>query len=230
MTLAIPKTGVHWFRHDLRLHDNQALSFCQDDVERFIPIFIFDGETAGTDICGYNRFRFLLQSLADLERQFNEFNINFMCFYGKPHEIIDTLIKDWNVQLLSFSKDTELRMNKRDKLVHDVCHENNVQVIETVSHTLYDPKDLFDLNNDSTTTSLEQFRLFCSTVGCPEKAIPAPNFKHSNLLSAKNAGIYVEQEHKVPGLERFNKSPECVQQEKCLFPGKFYNFGLIISL
>ena len=43
----MPKTGIHWFRHGLRLHDNPALIACQDEVERFIPIFIFDGKTAG---------------------------------------------------------------------------------------------------------------------------------------------------------------------------------------
>ena len=43
----MPKTGIHWFRHGLRLHDNPALFACQDEVERFIPIFIFDGKTAG---------------------------------------------------------------------------------------------------------------------------------------------------------------------------------------
>ena len=44
----MPKTGIHWFRHGLRLHDNPALLACQDEVERFIPIFIFDGKSAGT--------------------------------------------------------------------------------------------------------------------------------------------------------------------------------------
>ena len=41
------KTGIHWFRHGLRLHDNPSLFACQDEVERFVPIFIFDGKTAG---------------------------------------------------------------------------------------------------------------------------------------------------------------------------------------
>ncbi len=43
-----PKTGIHWFRHDLRLDDNHALTNCHAEVEHFIPLFIFDGETAGT--------------------------------------------------------------------------------------------------------------------------------------------------------------------------------------
>ena len=44
-------------------------------------------------IKGYNRFRFLIQSLKDLERQFSSFGINFFCFYGKPEEVLEKLIK-----------------------------------------------------------------------------------------------------------------------------------------
>jgi len=49
------------------------------------------------EICGYNKMRFLLQSLKDLERQFSDVKINFMCFHGKPYEIIENLIKVKNV-------------------------------------------------------------------------------------------------------------------------------------
>ena len=41
------KTGIHWFRFGLRIHDNPALFACLDEVERFIPIYIFDGKTTG---------------------------------------------------------------------------------------------------------------------------------------------------------------------------------------
>ncbi len=41
------KTGVHWFRNDLRIHDNPALLACLEQVGRFIPIYIFDNSTLG---------------------------------------------------------------------------------------------------------------------------------------------------------------------------------------
>ena len=43
----MPKTGVHWYRHGLRIHDSPALVECLEEVDRFIPIFIFDGKVAG---------------------------------------------------------------------------------------------------------------------------------------------------------------------------------------
>ncbi|CAG9133427.1 unnamed protein product [Plutella xylostella] len=41
--------SVLWFRHGLRLHDNPALlSAIEDRGQTFFPLFIFDGETAGS--------------------------------------------------------------------------------------------------------------------------------------------------------------------------------------
>ena len=43
----------------------------EHDIEVY-PIFIFDGESAGTKLCGYNRMTFLLECLQDLDRQLRE--------------------------------------------------------------------------------------------------------------------------------------------------------------
>ena len=43
----MPKTGVHWFRNDLRIHDNPALKECLEEAERFIPIYIFENFITG---------------------------------------------------------------------------------------------------------------------------------------------------------------------------------------
>lgn len=47
--------NVIWFRHGLRLHDNPALLSALSDKEHgvaLIPVFIFDGESAGKSV-GY---------------------------------------------------------------------------------------------------------------------------------------------------------------------------------
>ena len=40
--------AVHWYRHGLRLHDNPSLREALQDADEFYPIFIFDGNVAGT--------------------------------------------------------------------------------------------------------------------------------------------------------------------------------------
>ena len=77
--------NVLWFRHGLRLHDNpslhEAVELCLLNPEdqaanggakgrpSLLPVFIFDGESAGTKLCGFNRFSFLLECLKDIDDQ-----------------------------------------------------------------------------------------------------------------------------------------------------------------
>lgn len=214
----IPKTGIHWYRQDLRIHDNVALTKGLNEIERFIPIFIFDGFTAGTDTCGFIRFRFLIQSLKDLEKQYKAQNIDFMCFFGQPHEIIETLIKDWNVQVVSFSKDTELSVNTRDKLVRELCERNGTLIFESVSQTLFDPNDISKLDGDyGGAITLDEFKKRCDIVGYPDKPLHVPDFKNMSLV--KTSDLYVASLHQVPDLDYFKVKQECTEQIICLFEG-----------
>ena len=38
---------IHWFRHDLRLHDNPALLEGLKNSKEFYPVFILDKRLAG---------------------------------------------------------------------------------------------------------------------------------------------------------------------------------------
>ena len=63
--------SILWFRHGLRLHDNPSLhAAISGENVRLLPIFIFDGETAGTSLCGYNRMAYLLECLNELNERF----------------------------------------------------------------------------------------------------------------------------------------------------------------
>lgn len=38
--------AVHWFRQDLRVHDNPALCEAVKECDEFYPVFIYDGKVA----------------------------------------------------------------------------------------------------------------------------------------------------------------------------------------
>lgn len=51
--MALRGANVIWFRHGLRLHDNPAMLAALSNKDlgvALIPIFIFDGESAGKSI------------------------------------------------------------------------------------------------------------------------------------------------------------------------------------
>ncbi len=60
-------TIIHWFRRDLRVDDNTALATAARDADRVVPVFILDEHYARDPRVGPARFRFLRESLEDLE-------------------------------------------------------------------------------------------------------------------------------------------------------------------
>jgi cryptochrome len=143
------------------------------------------------------RYRFLLQSLVDLESQFAAHSIPFFCFHGDPVEILERLVLEWNVKIISFEKDTEAIYQERDALVKQMCAQYSVQVIEKVSHTMYDPDEIFNINNNQPPNTCEALRASCFIIGPPEKPLKRPNIEYftKNLLSTTE--LYDSNLHKV---------------------------------
>ena len=36
------KIGIHWFRLDLRINDNPSLIYLNKEVDKIIPVYIYD--------------------------------------------------------------------------------------------------------------------------------------------------------------------------------------------
>lgn len=71
------RTVVHWFRKGLRLHDNPNLKAAIDLLDEksfFRPIFILDPEILKWLRVGPNRWRFLEQSLQNLDSNLRKIN------------------------------------------------------------------------------------------------------------------------------------------------------------
>lgn len=73
------KTVIHWFRKGLRIHDNPALIAAIDTVQKnadhvFRPIYIIDPEWTNHWKMNANKWRFLHQSLVQLDEKLKTLN------------------------------------------------------------------------------------------------------------------------------------------------------------
>ena len=78
---------LHWFRKGLRLHDNPALLHaCETSVEIW-PVYVLNPDiiTYGGNI-GFNRWRFLMESLQDLDVQLRK--LKSRCVIGSIYTSI----------------------------------------------------------------------------------------------------------------------------------------------
>lgn len=123
------------------------------------------------------------------------------------------------MSVISFEKDPEPLWKNRDDLVKHLCKKHNVQVIERSTHTLYDPEEIYRLNDDSIPNTFEEFKKICLKIGQPEKPVPSIDLQFISSRLLKTANIYNKDIHQVPSLEFLNKKKECDEQDVCLFEG-----------
>lgn len=95
----------------------------------------------------FNRMRFLLESLADLDEQFKQHGgPGLFLFKGKPSEIFRSLKTQLGINKICYEQDCEPIWHKRDREVVTMCNELHIQTVEKVSHTLWDPMDIIKVN------------------------------------------------------------------------------------
>jgi cryptochrome len=91
--------------------------------------------------------KFLLESLADLDEQLKKFGgKGLFIFRGDPVEIFQKLHNSIGIKKLCFEQDCEPIWNERDGRVNSLCNELGIEVVERISHTLWNPFEVINVN------------------------------------------------------------------------------------
>ena len=82
---------IHWFRKGLRLHDNPALLAALKPVDgeslSVKPVFVLDPWFVQHGRVGQNRWRFLQQTLENLDSSLKEIGTRLYVIRGEPLEV-----------------------------------------------------------------------------------------------------------------------------------------------
>lgn len=93
------RRAIVWFRQDLRIHDNEALTTALRMAEEVVPVYVFDDRIFlehtrfGFRKTGKFRARFTLESVEDLRRSLRELGSELLVRSGLPEEIIPELAR-----------------------------------------------------------------------------------------------------------------------------------------
>ena len=89
------RLAIVWFRRDLRLHDNEALTDALNHADEILPVYIFDPREwtrtlphTGLSKMGAHRGKFLLESVADLRRNLRKRGADLLIRVGKPEDVL----------------------------------------------------------------------------------------------------------------------------------------------
>nr|XP_025121948.1 cryptochrome-2 isoform X3 [Bubalus bubalis] len=164
-------SSVHWFRKGLRLHDNPALLAAVRGAHCVRCVYILDPWFAASSSVGINRWRFLLQSLEDLDRSLRKLNSRLFVVRGQPADVFPRLFKEWGVTRLTFEYDSEPFGKERDAAIMKMAKEAGVEVVTENSHTLYDLDKIIELNGQKPPLTYKRFQAIISRMELPRKPV-----------------------------------------------------------
>lgn len=109
----------------------------------------------------FNRMKFLLDALDDLDRQFRALGGRLYVFEGNPVDIFHRLWEEFSIKKICFEQDCEPIWRERDEKVAQFCQNSGIQCIEKVGHTLWDPKQVIEANGGFAPLT---YQMFVSTI------------------------------------------------------------------
>lgn len=111
---------IVWFRQDLRLEDNPALSAACKTGRPIIPLYILDEKHPGKWKMGGASFWWLCNSLRSLQKSLQASGSNLFVFRGDPLKILPEMMAKYNVSDLYFNRCYEPYALQRDRKLLDL--------------------------------------------------------------------------------------------------------------
>lgn len=120
-------TNIFWFRRDLRLDDNIGLYQALSEKHPVLPIFIFDIEILDNLPEDDARVTFIFETLHKLRKTLQEeHDSSLAIYYGKPMDIYNKLIEDYNIDTVFTNHDYEPYATERDAEIKNLLSENDI--------------------------------------------------------------------------------------------------------
>ena len=136
------KLGVHWFRQDLRLSHNPSLEALAKKVDQIIPIVIIDHKQRIGSVSKW----WLEKSLNSLSNSIKTKNGNLNFFIGNPIDIIDSLISEHKIEIISWNRLYDSYSINRDKKIKSSLKLSN---IDCETHNGYLINEPWNIKNKS---------------------------------------------------------------------------------
>ncbi len=134
------KVSIFWFRRDLRLEDNHALSKALESPFPVLPLFIFDTEITDELKSNDPRISFIYDLLCNITTQLKEYSSGILCKKGSVVEVWKEIITHYQVQSVFANEDYEPYAIQRDEKIKTFLSE------KTIPFFLYKDQVIFSKN------------------------------------------------------------------------------------
>jgi deoxyribodipyrimidine photo-lyase len=196
---------IHWFRRDLRLHDNAALYHALSECQNVQCIFIFDKNILDKLVDRDDaRVTFIHNQLMNLQEELLDLGSDLKIYYGYPDKIWQTIIEDLKPEAVFTNKDYEPYARERDHKIAELLKSNNVLFHAYKDHVIFEEDEITKDDGDPYVVFTPYSRKWKSKL--TDKHIAShENEKHFNhfIKSTPTQKISIEQMRFMPNTMDF---------------------------
>ena len=134
----VKEINLFWFKRDLRLEDNPALTKAVQAGKPLLLIYVFEPSLIHDPHYSAKHFNFIKETLSGLQRQLNNFQAELHLFEGEVVEILDSIQSKFNISNLFSTLEIGLTItHRRDNLVKKWCSQEDVNWIEDLQYPVF---------------------------------------------------------------------------------------------
>ena len=196
------KISIHWFRQDLRLSDNPALTKAAEH-EAVLPIYILDDENAGNHVMGGASRWWLHHSLEALNLSLGG---TLSVYQGNPQVVLDNILTCFDVEAVYWNRCYEPWRMHRDALIKVNLKTRGIEAHTFSGSLLWEP---WTIKKD-VGTPYKVFTPFYRK-GCLNSVEP-----RSPLSTPENANYVGDLDHS--GIDALGLLPKKIPWDKKLEP------------
>ena len=233
--------SIFWFRRDIRLEDNIGLSYATKSKYPVIPIFIFDEKITLNLPKNDTRINFIYKNLKKLDDLLLEkFNSKLQVFKGDPIDIINRIVKEYNVKEVYTNHDYEPYAIKRDSLICKNLKNNKIPLYTFKDQVIFEKNEVIKDNGSPYIVFTPYMRKWKETLKknylVLEQSELSNNFHNLNKYNLKEISEYGFEKN-LSEVLNFDVSKKIIEEyeKKRNFPslnstskiGPFLRFGVI---
>ncbi len=134
--------GIVWFRRDLRLTDQPALTAACGECDEIVPLFVFDEPLLQSHVFGSACVNFMLGCLDEVAASLASRGITLQWRRGEPVEEIVHVAQTWKADVVYWNRDYEPAAIKRDRAVQQRLGHIGVVVRTFKDHVVFESEDV----------------------------------------------------------------------------------------
>jgi len=141
--------NLFWFRRDLRLDDNKGLYEALKGEHPVLPVFIFDSEILNKLPETDARVSFIHDTLQNMRvRLESDYDSSLAIYHGKPIDIFNKLIKDYEIGCIYTNRDYEPYALERDNAIKTLLEENDIKFKTFKDQVIFEKNEVVKNDGD----------------------------------------------------------------------------------